>query len=112
MSTTSIRDFSTPIRYVDEEVVVEVRGELDIDTVAVLEETVAQLLDEGTRRLVIDLATTSFVDSTGLRGLLDVTKRCQAADRSLRIVNPRRSTARLIELTGVGGILPVSLPPP
>src|SRR5437773_5628867 len=83
--TIPSQEFSTPIRYVEDEVVVEARGDLDAWSGPALQETVRQLLDEGTRRLAIDLAEAPFVDSTGLGALVWAYHRCEESGCVLRI---------------------------
>jgi anti-sigma B factor antagonist len=45
-------------------------GELDIATVPRLEDTIRELVDAGFDRVVLDLANVEFLDSTGLRLIL------------------------------------------
>jgi ABC-type transporter Mla MlaB component len=47
-----------------------VRGEIDIDTVGTLSEHLGHLAGKNPQRLVIDLAGVSFIDSSGLAGLV------------------------------------------
>ena len=105
--TIPSQEFSTHIRYVEDEVVVEARGDLDAWSGPALQETVRQLLDEGTRRLAVDLAEAPFVDSTGLGALVWAYHRCEESGCVLRIVNPGPSTLRLLTLTGLERVLPV-----
>ena len=83
-----------------------VEGELEIGTVGVLRDAVVEALDAGERRLVVDLAPTTFVDSTGLGGLLEVSRDVALRDGTLAVLAPHGHEARLlIELSGTGGAL-------
>jgi anti-anti-sigma factor len=46
-------------------------GELDLATVPILHAELAALRNAGFRRLILDLSRLEFVDSTGLRCILD-----------------------------------------
>jgi anti-sigma B factor antagonist len=80
-------------------------GELDMATVPILEREydAAYALDE-TTTIVIDLTELEFIDSTGLRLLLELNDR--PADR-LRVVNGSPEVQRLFDITGVRDVLPV-----
>ena len=49
---------------------VHVRGELDLATVPVLDDQLAELRGAGFRHLILDLRGLYFIDSTGLRCIL------------------------------------------
>jgi anti-anti-sigma factor len=52
-------------------------GELDLASVAVLEEQVAELIDAGFMRLVIDLRGLTFMDVSGVRLLLGLARQAR-----------------------------------
>jgi anti-anti-sigma factor len=84
-----------------------VRGELDIATVPILEQAFAAVLArDNVRMIVVDLAKLTFMDSSGLHLLLRMNDACGAADR-LRIVNGSQAVVRLLDLSGVGELLPI-----
>ncbi|MFB7909893.1 STAS domain-containing protein [Kitasatospora sp. NPDC056076] len=80
-------------------------GELDMDTKAQVLSAVGRCLDTGTRAIIVDLSSLTFCDVSGLNALLAAGRSTSAAGGSLRVVNPSRSVARLISLTGTGGVL-------
>jgi anti-anti-sigma factor len=71
---------------------------------AELLETVTGLLNDGCRRVVVDLSSVVYVDSAGMGSLVRCFKRCSEVDGELRLagVSSRLKTllglARLIEL--------------
>jgi len=101
LHSPSCDDFATPIRFDIDEVIVEVRGELDAATAPLLEEVLDQLMAEGARRVAVDLSEASFVDSTGLGALLSAPRRMQAHRGPLVLGDPLPATRRLIELTAL-----------
>ncbi len=77
-----------------------VAGDIDMAGGPLLEASLLQRTDD--QPVVIDLAGVSFIDSSGLRSLLDGARRAQARGTEvvLRAVGPEVS--RLLELTGAG----------
>jgi anti-anti-sigma factor len=77
------------------------RGELDLGSAGRLE----QALAEADGDIVLDLRGLTFMDSTGVRVLLETAERSGPA---LRIVPPEGGEARVtIEETGIGPLLPL-----
>ena len=68
--------------------VVELEGEVDIHSASQFKRAVAQALDEGTRRIIIDLAKVSFIDSTALGVVVGGLKGVKAHGGSLDVVCP------------------------
>lgn len=79
--------------------VVTVGGELDLSTVAQLDDYLAQL-DPG-RPVVLDLHHLTFLDSTGLSVLIDNMHRVRATGGTLTIRRPSPPVARTLEVTGL-----------
>ena len=57
-------------------------GELDLATVPVLDDQLAELRDAGSRRLILDLRGLDFIDSTGLRCIYEISTRRPAKTAS------------------------------
>jgi len=75
-------------------------GELDLANASVLEERLSDLEDNGSTHLVVDLAGLAFIDSTGLRVLLQAHMRAHARGHEL-ILRPAPATVqRVFEVTG------------
>ena len=82
--------------------VVHVIGELDAYGAPRLEELGSDLMAEGLSELVVDLAETTFIDSSGLRALLTLHQRVGNDGGEFAIGNPSESVLRLLEITGLG----------
>ncbi|CAN5647360.1 hypothetical protein BH10ACT1_BH10ACT1_07450 [soil metagenome] len=83
-------------------------GELDPATAPQLEAAVEELLtDPAVKRIVLDLAGLTFLDSSGLR--VFVTARQSLTERSgeLALRGPSANTQRLLDITGLGEIISV-----
>lgn len=79
------------------------RGELDLLTVPELEQGLLRALPEG--ETVLDLSGVSFIDSSGIALLVSVSKLARQNGWRLQVQRPSAPVARLIDLTGVGGLL-------
>jgi anti-anti-sigma factor len=84
-----------------------VRGELDLATTAEFQEALHVQQASG-RHVVLDLAELDFIDSTGVRALLEAVMSAQADGWNLG-VDPRLTHAvqRVFELTGLLPLLPL-----
>ncbi len=95
--------------------VLVVEGELDISTVKVLREAVAEALTEDPAALVVDLTPTTFIDSRGCREVVASAKACAVAGIALRLVVPpqNRHVRRVVDLVQLDVLVPLldSLPP-
>ena len=83
-------------------------GEVDLATVGVIRKELRQLEQVGFMRLVLDLRSTTFLDSTGLHLILEEVEAARAAGAQFAIVEGPPEVQRVFELTGVGAQLPFS----
>ncbi len=82
-------------------------GELDIATVSKLREEFEAVFSDGdAETIVVDLTKLEFIDSTGIRALLEMNAVCEHTDR-LRIVNGSPPVVRLFDIAGVRPLLPI-----
>jgi anti-anti-sigma factor len=79
--------------------VLSVRGEVDIATVAELEEKIESV--DPSRGLVVDLTSTDFMDSSGLRLLVASHERFSADGRQFRLAVSPGPISRLLDVTGL-----------
>jgi anti-sigma B factor antagonist len=73
-----------------------------------LREQVVQLVVDGQPRVVLDLQGVDFLDSTGLGVLVGMLKRTRSQGGDLRLVSTRPALRKILELTALGGALPLS----
>jgi len=90
------------------------RGELDLASAPELQEAVARVCAEGAREAVLDVAGLEFVDSTGLRAILNAKAVCEE-NRCAFYLTPGRDqihdqVRRLLEITGLIDRLPFREP--
>lgn len=75
-----------------------VRGELDISAGPILDDAIRDVSDPGS--MTLDLADVTFIDSSGLRSLLNASRRAQAGGGMVRLRGVGPEVQRLLEITG------------
>lgn len=90
-------------RVVEGTLVLEVAGEVDLDTAPQLQVAIIDAIDRTSgAACIVDLTEVSFLGSAGLTVLLASTRHAEARSRSLPIVvDSNRPVIRPIELTGM-----------
>jgi anti-sigma B factor antagonist len=78
---------------------IAVAGELDLGTVNQLESAFAQLLAERPAAIVIDLSELQFMDSTGIKTLLQLERRCDEGGVRFGLTEGSDPVNRLFSLT-------------
>ncbi len=84
---------------------VALSGEIDEDTSGALLLRLPQIAAGSTGDVVLDMDMVSFIDSSGLRALLDLRRRMTSEGRRLLVRNASGPVRRLLELSGMDGLL-------
>ena len=79
-------------------------GEIDIASAPELRAVIADLLDQGRHRLIVDLEQVDFIDSTGLGVLLEAHRRTTGSG-ALKIVCHTPLCRRLFQISGLDTVL-------
>lgn len=82
-------------------VAIAVEGEVDLATVEDLQAAIDQVLAASGDHLVVDLTSSTFMDSTGLKALVMSHRKFDDAGRSFAIAVDGGPISRLINLSGV-----------
>jgi anti-sigma B factor antagonist len=80
-------------------------GEVDIATAALLDHQIQALWDSGWAEVVADLRDVTFMDSCGLRVLVNHHRRAVECGARFSIIDGEGPVARVLELTGVDHVL-------
>ncbi|HEY7829915.1 MAG TPA: STAS domain-containing protein [Solirubrobacteraceae bacterium] len=80
-------------------------GELDIATAPSLEMRLDELEAHGSTHLMVDLGGLAFIDSTGLRVLLQANARAQQRGHELTLRPARENVQQVFEITGAQDVL-------
>jgi anti-sigma B factor antagonist len=81
--------------------VVEIRGEIDIQSAPELRDELLRVIRRHGAQLALDLAVVRFMDCAGLSVLLATRRRAQLEDGSVRIVRASPRVLRMISLLGL-----------
>ena len=87
--------------------VLAVRGEIDLFTAPELKQVLAESIEGGRIRIIVDLTETTFLDSTALGVLIGAVKRLRSRDGALAIVNVDENIAKTFEITGLDQIFTI-----
>jgi anti-sigma B factor antagonist len=74
-------------------------GEIDAHSVSTLLAALDPLPGEGDVR--VDMAAIDFMDSSGLRALIDAHQRAASEGRRIVVVHPSKAVYRVIEISGL-----------
>lgn len=100
--------FSAEVRPFLDKVVVQLRGDLDVQGAAALQEVLAPLIaDEDIDLIVLDLAGMTFCDSKGLSVVVGTYVTLRDQRRQLWLSGPNRATRHLLETTKLIDVIPV-----
>jgi anti-anti-sigma factor len=88
--------------------VVRVVGEIDISNAPEMAREIERSIPPDCDRVVIDLAGTAYLDSSGISLLLRLAERLRARRQLMELVVPEDSPVRgVLELTGLPQVMPV-----
>ncbi len=87
-----------------------VAGEVDLETSAALSDALDEVVTA--RRITLDLTEVAYMDSTGLRAILVAKDDIERAGGTLEVSAASKIVSRLIEISGVGGLLSDGPPNP
>jgi anti-anti-sigma factor len=87
--------------------ILAVDGELDLSSISVLAQHIDGQIGGEHKALTLDLSGVTFMDSSGLRLLIELNARAQREAWSLSLVAPRHEAANLVlRMTGADRALP------
>lgn len=95
----------------DEDVVLHVAGALDAHTVPDLRAELDVALAAMPPVLVLDLGGLGFLDSTGLRALVETRTVLAGRGATMRLRNATPTTRRLLDITGLSDVLGLETAP-
>ena len=84
-----------------ESYVISLTGEVDLYTAPEFKQQLLEVIGEGARHVVVDLSSTTFIDSTTLGVLVGGVKRLRTNDGQLSLVCSDRNITKIFEITGL-----------
>lgn len=89
------------------DVTVVVQGDIDLATAPVLWVHLAEAIPHAERRLVIDLRSCPFLDSSGLAVFVRAFKRLRHAGAELVLRSPASSPRKALRITGLDAVMTI-----
>jgi anti-sigma B factor antagonist len=87
--------------------ILSLRGEIDVYTAPLLRQALVDLIDRGTRNIVVDMERVDFLDSTGLGVLVEGLKRVRTREGNLSIVATHEKILKIFDITGLNKAFPL-----
>jgi anti-sigma B factor antagonist len=84
--------------------VVSVAGELDLAVAPELLQALTMLVDQGRRRLILDLTRLEFCDSSGLSVLVRVKNQLDGLGGGVTLAGPTAVVERVLEVSGLAEV--------
>jgi anti-sigma B factor antagonist len=81
------------------------RGRFNMSAAPDFRRSLDDVLESGRSRVVVDLAGTSFIDSSGLGALIAGLKKARQAGGDLRIAGPSEQVKMVLDLTNLSRVL-------
>ncbi|GAA3760026.1 anti-sigma factor antagonist BldG [Plantactinospora mayteni] len=100
-------DLSLTTRAIGEHTVLEVGGEVDVYTAPRLRERLVELIDGGSRAIVVDLGRVDFLDSTGLGVLVGALKRLRPVGGTFGLVCDKEPLLKIFRITALDQVFPI-----
>jgi anti-anti-sigma factor len=85
--------------------VVQVSGDMDVDSCPPVEQALADLADSGTLHLVLDMSAVGFCDSSGINALLRALAHAKERHGSLSLAATAPQVQRVLDLLGMGAVI-------
>ncbi|MFJ4840264.1 STAS domain-containing protein [Streptomyces sp. NPDC088746] len=106
---THSQSLELTVRYPAESVaVLTVAGEIDVDSVPALRTRALELIRQGRPHVVLDLEPVDFCDSSGLNAMIGILRYAKDRHGSLCLAAAPSHLVRLLDITGVGVLIPVA----
>ncbi|MEI6292112.1 MAG: STAS domain-containing protein [Methanomicrobiales archaeon] len=80
---------------------------VDSDTAGVLEKSLNGLMATGSKKIVCDFSTTTYISSAGLRVLLSVTKTLVRSEGRIVLCSLRPNVNEIVTIAGFNQIIPI-----
>lgn len=87
--------------------VIDVSGEIDLYTAPAFRDILRQAVDDGHRRILVNMSRVRYVDSSGFGTLLGATKRLRPTGGSINLVGCNPSIQKMLRVTRLSTVFGV-----
>ena len=91
----------------NEQYVISLAGEVDLYTAPEFKQQLLEVIEQGGRDVVVDLSSTTFIDSTTLGVLVGGVKRLRTNEGRLSLVCSDRNITKIFEITGLDRVFTI-----
>jgi anti-sigma B factor antagonist len=91
--------------------VIAVDGQLIVSNRHELKERVAEAVDFGSKKILVDFSKTGYIDSSGLGALVSLAKKLREAGGELRLAGLNEDLRTLFELTKLDTLFSITVTP-
>lgn len=102
-------DLTVRVRPSDYGTVVRVGGDLDIETDESFQEILLHIMRSYSPRLLLDMASVSFMDCAGVRALVMTRRRAEMRKGTMRLVAASATVRRVIAITRMTDVFPITV---
>ena len=88
--------------------ILELLGRLDSNTSPEFEKKIFEVIDEGTRSVVVDFASLDYISSAGLRVLLKAAKELKRSDGKIVLCSMKDYIKEVFEIAGFVSLFPIT----
>jgi anti-sigma B factor antagonist len=108
MKRGSTQKSTAATRELGEAVVVDIVGRIALaDGTALVRDTIRQLVDQGKKRIVLNMSGVEFIDSSGLGELVRAHASMRSRGAQLKLVNPSKQVHDLLRMTKLERVLEI-----
>ncbi len=87
--------------------IVDIEGNVDSNTAPQLKQALDDIVDKGGNRLVLNMQTTDYISSAGLRVLLQAAKTLREHNGSIHLCNLNDSVKEVFDISGFSTIFKI-----
>jgi anti-sigma B factor antagonist len=96
---------SYPVRWAGRLAVVAMPGEIDVSNAPAILSKLLSVLDRQPATLIVDMTTTTFCDSAGMKAVVRAYRRAAAEETELRLVMAAPAVRRVFSVTGIDRLI-------
>jgi anti-anti-sigma factor len=94
-------------RYYNDVVILSVNGRFDAVSTSYFAQVVNEQIAAGYQRLVVDLKKVNFLDSSGIKALVQATQLARQQGGDFRVANARGHVKFVLNLASIGSLIKV-----
>jgi anti-sigma B factor antagonist len=107
VAVVAVSEERFPLTWSGRTAIISASGEIDIINAEDFRDVLLSALNAGASALVVDMTSTTFVDSSGVTALVRAMRRATATDATLRLAVTAPPVLRVLSLVGIDRLIEV-----